>query len=89
MPDKPGGYGRYGDDPEHVGCPRARTDMTPCAARDGSSAITHTYGNCVGCGQHPADLLTALVREVTQPRPTGYPPTITPEPEGVGGLIDG
>ena len=29
------GYGRYDDDPNCVGCPRARSDMTPCIARDG------------------------------------------------------
>jgi hypothetical protein len=61
----PLGYGRYGDDPSHVGCPRAHTDMTPCVARDGKHAADDG-GACVGCGKHPADLLTALVREVTE-----------------------
>lgn len=59
------GYGRYGDDPNHVRCPRAKTDMTPCVARDGHTA-TDDSGECVGCGEHPADLLTALVRIVTE-----------------------
>lgn len=58
------GYGRYKDDPNHVGCPRAKTNMTPCVARDGSTACTDD-GQCVGCRHHPADLLTGLVREVT------------------------
>jgi hypothetical protein len=62
----PLGYGRYNDDPEHIGCPRAKSDMTPCAARDGNNAVADA-GDCVGCGEYPADLLTALVREVTQP----------------------
>jgi len=61
-----GGYGRYNDDPEHVGCPRAKSDMTPCAARDGNVA-TLDDGDCVGCQQYPADLLRDLVREVTEP----------------------
>jgi hypothetical protein len=65
MTKGPLGYGRYNDDPEHVGCPRAKSDMTPCVARDGHLA-TADDGVCVGCGEHPADLLTALVREVTE-----------------------
>lgn len=58
-----GGYGRYADDPDHVGCPRAKTDMTPCAARDGATASMDE--KCVGCGHLSADLLRDLVREVT------------------------
>ena len=61
----PLGYGRYDDDPEHVGCPRAKSDMTPCVARDGYGADED--GACVGCSEMTADLLAALVREVTQP----------------------
>jgi hypothetical protein len=63
----PEGYGRYNDDPKHVGCPRAQSDMTPCVARDGRSA----KGNvalCVGCTEDPADLLRDLVRAVTEPK---------------------
>lgn len=63
---KPGGYGRYTDDLKHVGCPRAKSDMTPCVARDGSLGETHE-GLCVGCGANSSDLLAALVREVTEP----------------------
>jgi len=62
----PLGYGRYDDAPDHVGCPRAQSDMTPCAARDGDLAVDDG-GQCVGCGAKPADLLRDLVREVTQP----------------------
>lgn len=62
----PLGYGRYNDDTEHIGCPRAKSDMTPCAARDGDTAVADD-GVCVGCGSKPADLLTALVRHVTTP----------------------
>lgn len=59
-------YGRYNDDPEHIGCPRAKSDMTPCVARDGQTAVLDD-GTCVGCWHYPADLLKELVREVTKP----------------------
>ena len=58
------GYGRYGDDPQHVGCPRAKSDMTPCIARDGHLALAgEPFGgrrDCVGCYAKPADLLAEL-----------------------------
>lgn len=38
----PHGYGRYNDDPEYVGCPRAKTDMTPLLL--GHSSIATTIG---------------------------------------------
>jgi hypothetical protein len=41
-------------------CPYAKSDMTPCAARDGKIACADD-GVCVGCGQHPAELLRDLV----------------------------
>jgi hypothetical protein len=59
-------YGRYDDDPNHIGCPRATSDMTPCVARDGRVACADD-GFCVGCNRHPGDLLTELVHEVTKP----------------------
>jgi hypothetical protein len=62
----PLGYGRYNDDLEHVGCPRAASDMTPCIARDGDLALDDS-GVCVGCGERPATLLADLVRAVTEP----------------------
>ena len=58
------GYGRYDDDSDHIGCPRARTDMTPCVARDGLAGCNDN-GRCVGCMRHAAELLTELVRAVT------------------------
>lgn len=61
----PGGYGRYNDDPEHVGCPRARSSETPCVARDEHAVDDH--GLCVGCDRRPEQLLRELVREVTNP----------------------
>lgn len=60
------GYGRYKDDPDHVGCPRAHSDMSPCVARDGRLACDND-GLCVFCREHPADLLAELVRAVTAP----------------------
>jgi hypothetical protein len=65
VPNKVEGYGRYQDDPNHIGCPRAKSDMTPCVARDGKLAADD-WGYCVGCMSHPADLLTELVKVVTQ-----------------------
>jgi hypothetical protein len=71
------GYGRYDDAPEHVGCPRARSDMTPCVARDAALAVTEPTGECVGCGVHPAILLTQLVRHITHiGNPVPLPPPI-------------
>jgi hypothetical protein len=43
-----------------IDCPRAKTWMTPCVARDGQNACADD-GLCVGCGAHPADLLTDLL----------------------------
>jgi hypothetical protein len=59
------GYGRYDDDPDTIGCPRAKTFMTPCVARDGKSATSNKV--CVGCGAYPIDLLVELVREASKP----------------------
>jgi hypothetical protein len=62
------GYGRYEDDPDHVGCPRASSDMTPCVARDGSCACD-SDGLCVGCGAHPGDLLEAAALKLSSVTP--------------------
>ena len=59
-------YGRYNDDPNHIGCPRAKSDMTPCVARDAYLAQADD-GVCVGCGENPANLLKDLVRVITEP----------------------
>ena len=57
-------YGRYDDDPLHVGCPRAHSDMTPCIARDGAIALApdrkNSKATCVGCDHNPLDLLQEL-----------------------------
>lgn len=39
-------------------CPRERSSMTPCVARDGDMAATEN-GHCVGCGAMVSDLLDA------------------------------
>ena len=74
----PAGYGRYDDSPEHVGCPFAKSDMTPCIARDGHLALAGDPPSvCVGCGHDPAFLIRDLAsdyqpaREVAE---TGDPP---------------
>lgn len=63
---RPLGYGRYPDG--LIGCPRAKSDMTPCVARDGVTACADS-GLCVGCNEHAAALLTVLVKEVTSDGP--------------------
>jgi hypothetical protein len=63
MAKGPAGYGRYNDDPSHVGCPRAKSDMTPCIARDGAICIDDPHTDrpaCVGCGHEPVALLREL-----------------------------
>jgi hypothetical protein len=52
-------------DRSQVSCPRERTFMTPCIARDGSLALADDK-TCVGCGVDPADELTSLAKR--------YPP---------------
>jgi hypothetical protein len=52
-------YGRYDDDPDYVGCPRAQSDMTPCIARDGHTALHDKFG-CVYCDEKPGALLKEL-----------------------------
>lgn len=37
-------------------CPREKSEMTPCVARDGAYAVADD-GVCVGCGQRPSELL--------------------------------
>lgn len=66
-------YGRYNDDPDHVGCPRAKTSETPCIARDGSTALADDR-KCVGCAERPAVLLKELrlAGGIQQPNPTGW-----------------
>lgn len=59
----PCGYGRYDDDPTHVGCPRAQSDMTPCVARDGNLALADDH-RCVGCNANPHALLDELLTDV-------------------------
>ena len=63
----PAGYGRYDDDPAYVGCPWARSDMSPCIARDGAAALSPDADPvCVGCANDPAFLMQDLAAE--------YPP---------------
>jgi len=63
----PAGYGRYNDSPEHVGCPFAKSDMTPCVARDGAICLSPSQDApnavCVGCGHAPSYLLADLAEE--------------------------
>ena len=57
----PAGYGRYDSDPDHVGCPYAKSDMTPCVARDGRLALADGYPrSCLGCGNRLLFLINDL-----------------------------
>jgi len=50
----PAGYGRYDDDPAHVGCPFARSRRSPCMARDGRLALVESPAMvCEGCYHTP------------------------------------
>lgn len=66
----PAGYGRYDDDPEAVGCPRARTPRSRCVARLGRQALDPApYGEdllCHGCAHELLFLIEELAGE--------YPP---------------
>ena len=63
-----GGYGRYEDDADRVGCPRAATDWAPCIARDGRAALNDDRV-CVGCGEAPRPLLGELRRVLKRAAP--------------------
>jgi uncharacterized metal-binding protein len=47
---------RIGVKSHELECPHAKSDMTPCVARDGATALT-VDGCCVGCGNHIDGLL--------------------------------
>jgi len=46
-------------DRTEVQCPREKTFMTPCVARDGGTAVADD-GVCVGCGISPASELERI-----------------------------
>lgn len=63
------GYGRYDDDLDHVGCPWARSDMSPCIARDGRLALSSGARQvCVGCGHTPEHQIEDLAEEYEKAR---------------------
>ena len=77
----PAGYGRYDDDPAHVGCPFARSDMSPCVARDGRLALDDDM-TCRGCGIGPEELAGELAEAYDPARAlliTGDPVTLADE----------
>lgn len=47
---------RTGLKPNELVCPREKSEMTPCVARDGDLAMAEN-GCCVGCGQNVKELL--------------------------------
>lgn len=70
MPLGPAGYGRYDDDPEAVGCPRARSYRSKCVARQGRQALDPSPAGedliCHGCAHTVFEMTEELARE--------YPP---------------
>jgi hypothetical protein len=46
-------------DRNEVECPREQSWMTPCVARDGSTAVADD-GVCVACGERPSALVEEL-----------------------------
>jgi hypothetical protein len=61
MAKGPAGYGRYDDHPDYVGCPWARSDMSPCVARDGQLALSGGGSQvCAGCANTPEYLIEDL-----------------------------
>jgi hypothetical protein len=50
-----------GQSDTELDCPRAKTWMTPCIARDGGLAVADD-GVCVGCGEMPRALLDDLAK---------------------------
>jgi hypothetical protein len=77
----PAGYGRYDDDPEHVGCPYARSDMSPCIARDARLALDEDM-LCRGCALGPEELAGELAEAYDPARDlllTGDPVTLADE----------
>lgn len=44
---------------DELECPREKSDMTPCVARDGDLAMTNDL-HCVGCGASVVELLKEL-----------------------------
>lgn len=64
MAKGPAGYGRYDDDPQHIGCPFAKSDMSPCIARDGRICMAGDPPEvCVTCAHDPGYLLADLAND--------------------------
>ena len=49
-------HARTGINPKQLVCPREKSEMTPCVARDGALTVA-ADGCCVGCGQRVEELL--------------------------------
>lgn len=49
-------FKRTGLQPHELTCPREKSEMTPCVARDGELAVL-AFGTCVGCNAGVTDLL--------------------------------
>jgi len=49
-------FKRTGLREDELYCPREKSDMTPCVARDGDCAMTNDF-YCVGCGVSVQELI--------------------------------
>ena len=54
--------GRTGISPKELECPREKSDMTPCVARDGDVAMTED-GKCIGCGDDIQELINEEMKK--------------------------
>ena len=81
MTKGPAGYGRYDNDPAHVGCPYARSSRSPCLARDGQLALDDDM-TCRGCGIGPEEQAEELAEAYEPARAlliAGDPATLADE----------
>lgn len=65
---------RTGFKPDEIVCPREKSEMTPCVARDGRNAAADTVldddgGCCVGCSHQIYQLLAVERDRHPKPKP--------------------
>jgi hypothetical protein len=67
---------RTGLKSQELSCPREKSDMTPCIARDGGLAVADGFslGVCVGCGADLQSLFeTEKSKHLDQAEPVARP----------------
>lgn len=82
------GYGRYDADPAHVGCPWARSDRSPCVARDGRLALGgEPARQCAGCGNTVLYLIRDLADDYAPARVPAPPENLREIADRFRGLV--